>query len=137
MRAERILTVVLRISAGVMLLALAPVFFPHSWMAAINRAAGLGELPDTAIVGYLSRSLSALYAFHGALVLYMSFDVRRWLPIIRFLAGAGMTFGALMLALDIYLLMPRPWTICEGPLIIVLCVVILTLSSLICPPRPG
>ncbi len=66
MRTEKILAVVLRVTAGVLLLALAPVFFPQAWMAAINQAAGLGELPDTAIVGYLTRSLSAMYAFHGA-----------------------------------------------------------------------
>ena len=72
MRAEKILAILLRITAGVLLLALAPVFFPQAWMAAINRAVGLGELPDTAIVGYLTRSLSAAYAFHGADALYIA-----------------------------------------------------------------
>lgn len=118
MRAEKILAVILRCSAGLLLLALAPIFFPHSWMAAINRAIGLGELPDTAIVGYLTRSLSALYAYHGALLLYLSLDVRRYLPLIRCLAVVNMVFGALLLSLDIYLGMPRPWTIGEGPFII-------------------
>jgi hypothetical protein len=137
MLAEKILAVVLRISAGVLLLALAPVFFPHSWMAAINRAAGLGELPDTAIVGYLTRSLSALYAFHGALVLYVSLDVRRWLPLIRCMAALGIMFGFLMFSLDIFLVMPGPWTMCEGPLIIVLCTMILILANSTYRLRPG
>ena len=128
MRTEKILAVVLRVTAGVLLLALAPVFFPHAWMAAINRAAGLGELPDTASVGYLTRSLSAMYAFHGALVLYVSLDVRRYRPFIICLAAVGMVFGAFMLSLDVRLGMPRPWTMGEGPVIFVLCGVILGLA---------
>ncbi len=128
MRAEKILVILLRVSAGVMLLALAPVCFPHSWMAAINRAVGLGELPDTAIVGYLTRSLSAMYALHGALVLYVSLDVRRYRPFIICLALLGMVFGALMLSLDVVLVMPRAWTMCEGPFIFVLCTAVLMLA---------
>jgi hypothetical protein len=128
MRAEKILAVVLRVTAGVLLLALAPVFFPQAWMAAINRAAGLGELPDTAIVGYLTRSLSAMYAFHGALVFYVSLDVRRYRPFIICLAQLGMIFGAFMLSLDIRLGMPAYWTVCEGPFIFGLSGVILALA---------
>jgi hypothetical protein len=128
MRAEKVLAVVLRVTAGVLLLALAPVFFPQAWMAAINRAVGLGELPDTAIVGYLTRSLSAMYAFHGALVLYVSLDVRRYRPLIICLAALGMVFGAFMLSLDICLGMPVAWTVCEGPFIFVLCGVIVVLA---------
>jgi hypothetical protein len=128
MRTERILAVVLRFTAGVLLLALAPVFFPQAWMAAINRAIGLGELPDMAIIGYLTRSLSAMYAFHGALVLYISLDVRRYRSLIICLAGVGMVFGAFMLSLDVRLGMPLPWTLCEGPFIFVLCGAILALA---------
>jgi len=118
MPAEKTLVVLLRCTAGVLLLALAPVFFPYSWMAAINRKIALGELPHTAIVGYLTRSLSALYAFHGALVLYLSLDVRRYLPLIICFSALAVVFGALMLALDIYVGMPLLWSLCEGPFII-------------------
>ncbi len=128
MRAEKILIILLRVSAGVLLLALAAVFFPYSWMAAINRAIGLGELPDTAIVGYLTRSLSALYAFHGALVLYVSLDVRRWRPVIICFSAVAAAFGVLLLSLDIFLGMPRAWTVVEGPVIIVFYTVILGLA---------
>ncbi len=100
-------------------MATVPIFFPHTLMSQINGEIGLGELPDTAIIGYLTRSLSALYAFHGALALYLSFDIRRYLPLIKFFAAVAVVFGALLLSLDIYLGMPRAWTICEGPLIIV------------------
>ena len=128
MRAEKALVILLRVSAGLLLLALGPVFFPHAWMAAINRAMGLGELPEMAIVGYLTRSLSAMYAFHGALVLCVSLDVRRYRPFIICLAGLGMVFGVFMLSLDVVLRMPWSWTVCEGPCIFVLCAAILTLA---------
>src|SRR3989304_1968996 len=128
MRAEKILVILLRLCAGVLLLAIAPVFFPHGWMAAINRAAGLGELPHTAIVGYLTRSLSALYAFHGVIVLCLSWDVRRYLPLILWFSAVAMAFGVFMLALDISLGMPRPWIIGEGPLIIGIYAVIFGLA---------
>jgi hypothetical protein len=128
MRADKILAILLRITAGVLLLAMAAVFFPQAWMAAINRAAGQGELPDSAIVGYLTRSLSALYAFHGALVLYVSLDVGRYRPFIIFLAAEGMVFGIFMLTLDVALGMPPAWTVCEGPFIFVLSAAILAFA---------
>lgn len=128
MRTEKILTILLRVSAGVLLLALIPIFFPHAWMAAINRKIGLGELPDTAIVGYLTRSLSAVYAFHGVLALCMSFDIGRFLPLIICFASASMALGVLLLSLDIYLNMPLPWIIGEGPGIIVFYAAILALA---------
>ena len=46
----------------------------------IHRQVGLGELPQVPIVGYLTRSISALYALHGALLVFMAGDVRRYLP---------------------------------------------------------
>jgi hypothetical protein len=137
MRAEKALVILLRVAAGVLLLALVPVFFPHAWMAAINRVLGLGELPETAIIGYLTRSLSAMYAFHGALVLCVSLDVRRYRPFIICLAALGMVFGVFMLALDVVLGMPWSWTACEGPFILVLSTAILALAFRVKDGRVG
>jgi hypothetical protein len=132
MRAERLLIILLRVSAGVLLLALAAVFLPHKCMAEINRAIGLGHLPHTAIVGYLTRSLSALYAFHGALALCLSMDVRRFRPVIICYSAVAVAFGALLLALDIYLGMPWPWIAVEGPGVIVIYAVMLGLAISVC-----
>lgn len=44
-----------------MLTALVAVVMPYEWMNVIHRQAGLGELPHVPIVGYLTRSISALY----------------------------------------------------------------------------
>lgn len=88
-RNERILVWLLRLGGAVMLTALGAVVMPFDWMNSIHRQVGLGELPHVPIVGYLTRSISALYALHGALLVFMAVDVRRYLPVVRFLAMAG------------------------------------------------
>ncbi len=128
-RNERILVWLLRLGGAVMLTALGAVVMPFDWMDWTHRQTGLGELPHVPIVGYLTRSISALYALHGALLVFLAGDVRRYLPIVRFLAVAGTAFGGLMLAIDCAVGMPRPWTICEGPFVIVLSAMILWLSG--------
>ncbi|MHC4178182.1 MAG: hypothetical protein ACYSWU_11785 [Planctomycetota bacterium] len=118
--AEKTLIVVLRVSAVILLVALVPAVMPFAWMVAIHRGLGLGKLPEGPIVGYLTRSLSALYAAHGALVLFVSFDVRRYLPVIKCLAVLNVAFGAGMLTIDCTVGLPRWWIACEGPPLIVL-----------------
>jgi hypothetical protein len=117
---EKTLAVLLRISAILLLTALVPVVMPFAWMKEIHRHLGMGELPQGPIMDYLTRSLSAMYAMHGALVYFISLDVRRYLPVVRFLAALGMFFGAGMFILDIAVGMPASWIAGEGPFIIVL-----------------
>jgi hypothetical protein len=119
-RAESILTWLLRISGVVLLVALGAVLMPFEWMDLIHRRIGLGELPHIPIIGYLTRSVSALYALHGALLLFVARDVRRYLPLVRFLAVASGVFGVLLLGLDQAVGMPLQWTIGEGPYVTVL-----------------
>jgi hypothetical protein len=118
MRAEHILILFLRVSAAILLLALPAALMPQSWMAAIHHALGLGTLSEQTIVAYLTRSVSALYACLGALYAFVSFDVRRYLPLLRFSAWLKLTFGLGMLALDVAVGMPAPWTAVEGPFIV-------------------
>lgn len=128
-RDERILIWLLRLGGAVMLTALGAVVMPFDWMNAIHRQAGLGDLPNVPIVGYLTRSISAFYALHGALLVFLARDVRRFLPVVRFLAVAGLVFGAVMLAIDCAVGMPQPWTVGEGPFVVALSAVILWLTS--------
>jgi hypothetical protein len=115
MKAERALVVVLRAFGALDLLAFGAVVMPRPWMAATYTWVGLGTLPDAPIVGYLTRSASALYALHGALVLFISFDVRRYWRMITFLAAAALVHGAIMAGIDVAVGMPQPWTLYEGP----------------------
>ena len=117
--AEKTLVVLLRFWAVILLSALVPAFMPYGWMNAIHRELIHQELPDVPIVGYLTRSASALYAYHGALVLFLSFNVRRHLPVIKCLLVLSGTFGAGMLVLDPLVGLPWYWTLGEGLSVIV------------------
>jgi hypothetical protein len=128
-RYERILIWLLRLGGVVMLTALGAVVMPYEWMNMIHQQTGLGELPHVPIVGYLTRSVSAFYALHGALLVFVASDVRRYLPVVRFLAVAGAVFGAVLLGVDCAVGMPLPWTFAEGPFVVVLSAVILWLTG--------
>ena len=127
--AERLLVLMLRASGVVLLTAVIPAVMPHGWMDDIHRRMDLGQLPDMPIVGYLTRSLSALYALHGAVVFFVSLDVRRYLPVIKCLFMLGFLFGLGMVILDTAVDMPTLWVCCEGPSIIALSSIALWLAS--------
>ena len=126
---EKVLVVILRGSAIILLTALIPAVMPFSWMTEVHVFLGMGELPEGPIMGYLTRSLSAMYALHGALVLFVSLDIRRYLPVVKCLAWLSIVFGVGMLFLDLSVGMPAWWTACEGPFIFVLGGVLLWLAS--------
>jgi hypothetical protein len=132
---ERALVVLLRVNGVVLLLALPAVFLPTEWMAWTHRWLGLGVFPASPLVDYLTRSASALYAMHGGLALLLSFDVRRFAPVIRYVAWAGVAFGALMIPIDLRAGMPPYWTVVEGPTVLLLGVLLLWLSRGIERPR--
>jgi hypothetical protein len=90
------------------------VIMPWRWMAFGHTVAGLGEMPHTPIVGYLARSASVMYAIHGAIFLFMSFDVPRYIRLITFLAVVALFHGAIMLGIDLVEGMPPVWTAFEG-----------------------
>src|SRR5205823_10083767 len=72
-------------------------------------------MPREPIVGYLVRSTSALYALHGAMIVFISFDVARYERLIRFLALAVLVHGAVILGIDVAEGMPPLWRFGEGP----------------------
>lgn len=117
----------LRVFGLVDLLALVAVFTPQPWLSEAARLAGLSGLPDDPVVGYLARTASLMYALHGATVLFVSFDVRRYWPLIRCLSWLAPVHGALILGLDVAEGMPVWWTCVEGPAYAVMGLVVLGL----------
>ena len=111
---DRLLKIVLRCWGCIDLLALVAVVAPTPWLAWGHAWAGLGEFPDAPIVAYLARSSSALYAFHGALILFLSTDVRRYGPLVSFLALGGIVHGMIIVGIDWMAGMPAWWTRMEG-----------------------
>ena len=126
---KKILTLMLRVSGIIMMVALVAVVMPFAWMQEIHSGfLGMGDMPGGPIVEYLARSLSLLYALHGALLLFLARDVSRFLPVIRYFAVLGIVFGVIIIGLDIAVGLPVSWVLGEGPFIIPLSIVILWLA---------
>ena len=129
MTAERALFWVLRFNAGVLLLALPCALLPFAWMDAVHRdALGLGPLPDLPVTRYMARSLSLVYAGHGAALLFVTLDWDRYRPAVPFVAWLHVAFGAAMLLVDLDAGMPWWWAAAEGPPLVALGFLILALD---------
>lgn len=115
---ERWLVALLRFGGVLLGSAIFAVFLPGERMAAIHRGLGLGEYPEAPLTAYLTRSLSVMYAFHGGLLLALSTDVRRFRPVLRFVAWATLGLGVALTAIDLHAGMPRWWLLLEGPWVI-------------------
>lgn len=108
-----------------LLVATIPVFFPVKWMATIHGWLGLGEFPDSAIVIYLARSTSMLYAVHGFLMLYVSFDMKRYWPLVPVFGWLHVAIGLTMFGIDLSTPMPMFWIAGEGiPIAIAGCAIL-------------
>lgn len=125
---RRILVGLLRLGGGSTVIAFLAALLPVDWMAAIHERIGLGEFPRTAIVDYLARSVAVFYGFHGALLLFAASNPVRHRSVVRFLGVMNVTFGVLLLAIDLHAGMPMLWTAAEGPPVAAFGVVVLCLS---------
>jgi len=125
---ERALVWLLRLCGGVLLLAALAVFLPTRWMEVSHGWLGLGTFPAYPLVDYLARSISGMYAMHGAVLIAVARDVRRFAPLVVLLAWANVVFGATMLGIDIHAGMPGYWTLLEGPSILLVGVLYLWLA---------
>ena len=117
---ERVLILVLRIVGCVSLTATVFVFVPYTWMDAIHRMLGMGELPSEPIVGYLARSTSAFYALLGGLLLVLSSDVCRYRHVLAYIGAAVAVFGLILVFVDWVEGLPLFWKVWEGPFVFVL-----------------
>ena len=110
----RILRVLLAVTGVGLLLAVVPIFFPASVINYLHQQLGLGEFPDVAIAFYLARSTSLLYAVHGALMFFVSFNLVRYWPLVRLFGFLHVVLGLTMLGIDFSAPMPLYWIIGEG-----------------------
>lgn len=115
---EKWLTVLLRLGGVLTGAAIFAVFLPTETMAAIHRRIGLGELPAAPITEYLTRSLSAMYALHGVVLLALSTDVRRYRVPVIWMGWGTAVLGVLLLGIDLRAPLPLWWTLAEGPWVI-------------------
>ena len=62
---------------------------------------------------YLARVVSLLYGFLGVLALYLSFDVGRYRPLIRFMAIVSFPFVPVMFVVIWAAGLPMVWAVSE------------------------
>ncbi|HEV56911.1 MAG TPA: hypothetical protein ENN87_05375 [Phycisphaerales bacterium] len=129
MTARTLLIVLLRLTGLAGLCALVFVFCPFAWMAAIHERIGMGPLEYTPLLSYLTRTLSAMYAMMGGFLWLFSSDLPRYRPALRLFAGIAIAGGLGVTWLDAVLGLPALWTWTEGPLTVLLGVMVLTLLS--------
>jgi hypothetical protein len=125
---ERLLVWLLRLGGVLTGSAFLAMVMPNDWMAATNRWLGLGELPRTPVFEYLARSVSAFYGFHGVLLLIVSRDPVYYQAIVRYVGWMSVAFGACLFAIDWHAGLPWWWRIGEGPGVLAIGVVVLSLA---------
>jgi hypothetical protein len=124
-----VLVFLLRFAGAITATAFLAMFLPVDWMASTHERLGLGEFPRTPIVDYLTRTVAALYGFHGVLLLIVSTDPIRYRTIVWFVAAMNVIFGAIVLTVDLRAGLPLWWTLIEGPPIALFGVVLAMLNS--------
>ena len=127
-RSELAIVIILRVIGVTGLFAIPVIFMPYSWMNPIHDYMGLGELPDTPIVSYLARSLSAFYAILSSITLFVSCDIRRYRSFVKLWAIIVTVTGFVLLGIDITAGMPTSWTLGESPPTIAVGLVVLWLQ---------
>jgi hypothetical protein len=127
--AERLLVLLLRMFGGVTCLAIFATLLPTDWMDRSHAWLGHGPLPRAPLTEYLTRSIAGLYAIHGGMLLLASADVRRFAPLVTYLAIADGLFGFALVAIDLLAGLPWYWSASEGPIVIGTGIAILWLQS--------
>jgi hypothetical protein len=129
------LVLVLRATAILGLLAFVGAALPESWMKAVYEWGDeLGPWPGGALLLYLARVVSLVYGFIGLLALYLSFDVPRYLPLIRFIAIVSLLFVPVMFVVIWTAGLPTVWLVSEPVGILVISVLWYVTSR---PPGPA
>ena len=123
------LAFVLRCGGVLLTLAFTAVFLPTDSMAAIHTWLGLGAFPAAPITDYLARSISAIYGFHGVLLLIIAADPVRYDPIVRYLGITNILLGLTLLGIDLHAGLPPWWIAVEGPPVMALGVFLLYLRT--------
>jgi len=122
---DRCAKLVLRVVGTAAAVAAFCAVMPFAWMDAVHKALGMGALPGKPIVQYLARSTSAFYAIFGGLLLLVSFDLVRYRQVLRYIGVTTIALGSLLFVTDRSGGMPTFWWVGEGPIDILIGVLIL------------
>ena len=104
-------TWLLRLVGLVEMLAFIAVIMPHSWMAAAHAWLGLGQMPEGSVLMFLTRQASYTYGMHGVSLWILSWDVKRFRPLILFNGISYALAGPVFFTIDYMAGMPMWWTV--------------------------
>lgn len=125
----RLLRLLLRAGASVLVTAFAAMLLPVDWMAATHEWLGMGEFPRRPVVDYLARSVAGLYGFHGILLFIVAQDPVKYRTIVSYLAFMNAAFGLMMIAVDLHAGLPWFWTLAEGPSLLLIGILLAALNG--------
>jgi hypothetical protein len=124
-----LIAILLRLAGVTTVCAFFATFLPVEWMVATHERLGLGVFPRSPLVDYLTRSIAALYGFHGCLLLIIASDPVKYRALVWYAATMNIAFGVIMIAIDLHAGMPMFWTLAEGPPIIALGIALAVLNA--------
>lgn len=126
MTADRLLFLLVRLDAVILLCAAPCSLLPFAWMETVHRDwLGLGSLPDAIITRYMTRSLALVYSMHGGVILAVTLNWQRYRSFVPVLAWLHIVFGCAMLAVDLDAGVPWWWAAGEGPSIAIYAIIVL------------
>lgn len=106
----------LLLATGLVTMAALPfAFVPTSVLANLHQLTGLGDWPRDRVTEYLARTASFLYFALGVVVTGLSTDIRRYRPLIGWLAWLAIGTGLALPTIDLMVGMPWYWVWLEGP----------------------
>lgn len=114
------LVLILRCSAVIFSLAWVGALMPTSWMQHIHSFSNTGPWTETPFFLYLARCTSALFGFYGFMTWFLSNDVVRYLPLIRFLAWSGLPMAVVLTYIGYTAGLPPWWYGTEGVAVVVI-----------------
>ena len=117
---DKYLRLLLRAGGCLLVSAFPTMLLPVDWMAASHEWLGMGAFPRRPVVDYLARSAAALYGFHGILLFVVARDLARYRPLIGYLVFTNVTFGLMLVAVDLHAGLPAWWTLVEGPSVLMI-----------------
>jgi hypothetical protein len=105
----------LRLVGLLEVLAFIAVVMPRSWMEYSHEWLGMGRMPEGSVLMFLIRQASYTYGMHGLSLWVLSFDVRRFRPLIIFNAFSYLIAAPVFFIIDYVSGMPAWWAI-EDPI---------------------
>lgn len=101
----------LRMAGLVEILAFGAVITPRSWMEVSHVWLGLGEMPDGALIMFLSRRASYVYGIHGISLLILASDVAQFRPLVRLNGVSFLVAAPVYFVIDVTTGTPFFWTV--------------------------